>query len=277
MDPADSVVTAPSTVVVTDLDGTFWGNQLVVHGHTRAAFDTLTDQGIPVLVATGRRPSSARTGLLDNDLDLPCVLLNGAVGIDYPGDGHVFHKHGFAADAAHAVLDTLDEVGLSPCVYLADGRVAVGGSVTSSFNHLGLLGTDRLDAEPRDAVDIDTVLGFSMLGLPEGQLRPAADLLSDLDCGDAAFYADHLYERWSMMVQPPGITKWQGIQAWLQHADLSTPRIIALGDGGNDLEMLQGADVALSFEGGDPNALALADAVLPHPDQGGWAQVLDWL
>lgn len=269
--------TPPSTVVVTDLDGTFWGNQLVCHGHTRAAFDTLVEQGIPVLVATGRRPSSARAGLVDNGLDLPCVLLNGAVGVDYPGGGQIFHEHGFATDAAHAVLDMLDGVGLSPCVYLADGRVAVGGSVTSSLTHLGMLGPDRLDAEPRDAVELGTVLGFSMLGLDEEQLRPGADRLRDLDCGDAAFYADHLYKRWSMMIQPPGISKWEGIQAWLRHAELGTPRIIALGDGGNDLEMLEGADVGLSIEGGDPDALARADAVLPHPDQGGWAQVLDWV
>lgn len=267
----------PSTIVVTDLDGTFWGSQLVCHGRTRAAYDTLVAEGIPVLVATGRRPASARGGLVDNGFDLPCVLLNGAVGIDYPGEGAVFHEHGFTPDAAHAVLDMFDEVGLSPCVYLADGRVGVGSAVTSSFTHLGMLGTDRLDAEPRDAIGLDTVLGFSMLGQPEAQLRPAAERLRDLDCGDAAFYADHLYERWSMMVQPPGISKWQGIQAWLQHADLGSPRIIALGDGGNDLEMLEGADVALSIEGGDPDALALADAVIPHPDQGGWAQVLDWL
>lgn len=267
----------PTTIVVTDLDGTFWGNQLVCHGHTRAAYHTLIEQGIPVLVATGRRPTSARAGLLGNDLDLPCVLLNGAVGVDYPGGGQIFHEHGFSTQAAHSVLDMFDQVELSPCVYLADGRVAVGSSVTSSLTHLGMLGPDRFDAEPRAAVELGTVLGFSMLGQPEELLRPAADLVRDLDCGDAAFYADHLYERWSMMVQPPGISKWQGIQAWLGYADWGSPRIIALGDGGNDLEMLEGADVGLSIEGGDPDALARADAILPPPDQGGWAKVLDYV
>lgn len=79
------------------------------------------------------------------------------------------------------------------------------------------------------------------------------------------------------MVQPAGISKQVGIDAYIDHARLLPDRVIAIGDGGNDLEMLAAADVAVGCAGGDERALALADVVVPHPDEGGWAQVLNLL
>ena len=47
-------------LVVTDLDGTLWADDLVVRPRTRAAVAALADAGVPVLVATARRVRGAR-------------------------------------------------------------------------------------------------------------------------------------------------------------------------------------------------------------------------
>lgn len=264
------------TLVVTDLDGTLWGNSLTCHVSTIAALNTLRNWKIPVLVATGRRASSARAGLRQNGLTYPAVLLNGAIGIDYPLDGHVFHRHLFDTDTAQVVLDELAAVGLAPSIYTADGLVAISDGATTSQRHLDTIGDDRIEIPPR-TVPSNGVLGFSMLGMERDVLVPAANRLAALAAGAASFYQDHLYGAWSMMIQPPNVSKWLGIRAYLDHSGLRPKRIIAIGDAGNDLEMLEAADVAVSIEGGDPDALALADEILPHPDDGGWAGILDLL
>lgn len=264
------------TLVVTDLDGTLWGNSLTCHPTTIGALNTLRNRQIPVLVATGRRASSARRGLRQNGLTYPSVLLNGALGIDFTASDHVFHQHLFDDHVAQTVLDELAAVDLAPSIYTADGRVAVSDQATTSQRHLDTIADDRVVIAPQTVPDAG-VLGFSMLGMERERLLPAAERLALLSAGTASFYEDHLYGAWSMMIQPPSVSKWLGINAWLDHEGIRPQRIIALGDAGNDLEMLEGADVAVSIEGGDPDAHDRADVILPHPDDGGWQGVLDLL
>ncbi|HWD45572.1 MAG TPA: HAD hydrolase family protein, partial [Actinomycetota bacterium] len=51
--------------------------------------------------------------------------------------------------------------------------------------------------------------------------------------------------------------------------------ILAVGDGANDLELLEGAAVACAVATAVPAVLARADHVLGPPCSGGWAGVLD--
>lgn len=267
----------PATVVVTDLDGTFWGHDLTCHPTTHDALAELDARGVGVLVATGRRAASARRGLDGNGLRLPSVLLNGALGVDFRSDT-TFHEHPYSPEDVVRVLDVFDRHGLAPCVYTTDGMVQSTHAPTTARGHVANLGEElhRHD-DLLAAVAGHAVLGMSILGRPFEQLANAVEALHDLGHGDIAFYQDALYEGWSLMVQPGGITKWNGIRAWFAHAGWAPERVIAIGDGGNDVEMLRCADLAVAVEGGDPEALAAADVVIDHPTSGGWCSVLDLL
>lgn len=261
------------TLVVTDLDGSLWHDERC-HPATLAALERLESAGVPVLVATGRRIGSARRGFDANDLAFPAVLLNGALGHDFV-TGRRFHSHAFTSDDVAAVFDVFDSFGLSPCIYTDDGLVHAFRPTTSE-GHLATIGDDLVPIErPREVPRERSVLSFSMLGIARTRVEEAARTIVELGLGEAPCYADGIYDEWSIMVQAPGISKWQGIQAWLADRDAVADRIVAIGDGGNDLEMLAAADVAVAVEGGDPRALGLADVVIPPPERGGWARVLD--
>ena len=53
--------------------------------------------------------------------------------------------------------------------------------------------------------------------------------------------------------------------------------MLALGDGPNDVELLDGAAVRLVPQGSHPAALERADHVVGSARAGGWAEVLDHL
>lgn len=266
-----------TTLVVTDLDGTVWDSELLAHGDTLAAITEIrARKDVELLVATGRRRNSARRAYDLNGFQLPSVLLNGAIGYDFASDT-VFHQRTFSASALHQVLLLLGEFSLAPVAYLTDTRAFVVEGVTTSVNHLDSLGDDLTWCSVGDLAQRSDVMGMSMLGVDLALVEPALERLGALPGVEVAAYADHLYPPYSLMLAPDNVTKALGIRAYLEFASIKPDRIVALGDGGNDLEMLAMADTALAVVGGDQRAIDLADHVIERPEHGGWAAVLDHL
>lgn len=261
------------TLVVTDLDGSFWDRELQVHATAIDAVDHLARNNVPLLIATGRRANSAKVGLEACGLDLPAVLLNGALGIDFRSD-HQFHARSFTRTAAAKVVEDLGAVDLFPVMYLADNTVRGPADVTTALRHRKQLMADYIVSDVNEVVADHDILGFSMIGLPQQELEPVLAAVPD-EVADVDLYRDSLFNAWSVHIQPSGISKWDGIEAYVAHADLKPERIVVVGDNTNDLEMLRQADVALGVAGGHEDALSVADHIIPHPEDGGWAEVLN--
>ena len=80
----------------------------------------------------------------------------------------------------------------------------------------------------------------------------------------------------SVTVNPLGLSKWVGVLAYCEQAGIDPGRVLAIGDGPNDCELLAGARSPSSPRAGAPlhsnwptTSRATAD--------GGWAQLLDFL
>ena len=272
-------------LVVTDLDGTFWDLDMRLHPETRRAVEELNRRAIPLLIATGRRLATARAGLVDADLWRPTLVLNGALGVDFaqvadgadhPDEAPVFHRASFPTDAAHAVIDAFDEFGHNPCSYGSDGRVHIGPDATTGPRHRADQMAEIGTCDPRDLADAGDALGFSVIGVALDGLDDLCVQLRQLGLLVDTF-EDPMYGGWSIMAQPPGISKQAGIEAFIAHSGLETPKVVAIGDGGNDLQMLEAADLAVGVEGGAPEILDVADHHIAPPNQGGWAKVIDLL
>jgi hydroxymethylpyrimidine pyrophosphatase-like HAD family hydrolase len=93
-----------------------------------------------------------------------------------------------------------------------------------------------------------------------GQLGPEIGVLpsSIPDMGDSA---GELYLAW--------IHKALGIQTVIDHLGIDRSQVVAVGDGLNDIEMLEFAGTAVAIEGSDPRVLKVADLVAPGPHQEG--------
>lgn len=260
------------TLVVTDLDGTFWDDDQRCHPDTIAAVRELDARGASLLIATGRRQHSARDALLANDLEVPAVLLNGALGVDFC-TGTRFHARTFMPAEIVGILTVCNDHGINPAAYLANGNVTAVGEPTTHADYRSSLDALFTPADSITAIASLEVMGFSSLGQRHDDLAELPDRCAHV--ADAAVYQDRLYGPWSIHIQPTGVTKQLGIDAWLASTGFRPGRVIAIGDQTNDIEMLAHADLAIAVNGGHPSVLEMADLVIGEPHEGGWASVLD--
>ena len=261
-------------LVVTDLDGTLSDAAERIHPASVRAIRALEAGGIPVLVATGRRLRMACAVLEAGGLTGPAVVLDGALGLDLR-DGRVFHQVAFPAGAARQVLQAFAAAGLSPCVYVDRPGVdlVVGDHPSTHPDHLARarpwVATEDLDR----VVETEPVYAFAVVGRPAPLLEPVPRLVGP--AGSASIVGDLIYGGSTVQVRPPKVSKWSGVLAFCAEQGLDPGRVLAVGDGANDLELLEGAAVACAVATASPAVLALADHVIGPPASGGWAAVLD--
>jgi hydroxymethylpyrimidine pyrophosphatase-like HAD family hydrolase len=261
-------------LVVTDLDGSLWYGHEQVHPDTLRALSDLARRDVPVLIATGRRITSTREPLARLGFAPPAVVLNGAIAL-YLATGVRFHRRPFGAGDAARVLEAFRSASVEPCVYVEHAAVDVFVSTCPSTHpeHLQSFGTTHDVADLEEIVRTIPVLGFGVMGHQRGPLVHAASVLGGI--GEAHLSADKQFGGHVMTVAPAGLSKWEGVLAYCSRAGLNPERVLAVGDGPNDVELLTRAAVAVVPEDAQTEALAVADHIVGSPTVGGWAAILD--
>lgn len=263
-------------LVATDLDGTFWGPDFVPPAEHIAAVHELERRRVTVLAATSRRPSVTKQRLGGVGLKLPAVLIDGAIGIDFRTDER-FHEAAYEPDAARSTLAAFRAHGLDPCLYVDDPEIDIAVSATPStcaphLEHLGRV------AGTRDLEDVTSTLAvyaFSVLGLDHEVLAPLAGTLVAAHGNAVVLYPEPQYGRFGLIVNPHGVSKWSGIEAYCELHGITPDEVAAVGDGLNDLEMLRRAGVRIGVRGGREEVVEMADYLIEPPERRGWQSMIE--
>ena len=275
---ADRTVPPGIDLVVTDLDGTLWDSTGLIHPRTHRALRTLADASVPVLAATGRRAWSAWAVMEANGVALPGVFLDGAIGREF-GASTAFHRHAFSPAVAAEVLEILEDQGISPCINVDDPYrdVVLGEHPFTHPEYIRRLGPSVREEDPWTAVRTLSVLAFTLLGAEPSMVRDLAALVTARAPVAAAVSTDRTYGGLHLSFRSLGVSKWSGVLAFCAAQDLDAGRVLAIGDADNDVELLEGACLALAVADATTAALASADRVLPPAREGGWAEIVGLL
>ncbi len=271
--------TAVIRLVVTDLDGTLWRNA-VVPEPTRQAIGELERRQIPLLAATARRSWSVAHYFEQAGLDLPAVMLNGALGRDKGGE-RTFHRCTFDPTDAAAVLDVFTRHGVTPCANFESRQWdVVSGPAPSSGEPYLLWAASQLKL----VEDLTTlvaslpVFAFSVVACPEvAALHEVRGELAALGgIGMVNVFPDKVFGGWTLDTAPKGVNKWSGVEAYCRYRDLDPTEVLAIGDGDNDVELLERAAHSCAMSHATDRAKAAAHVTLSD-GMDGWAQLLHFL
>lgn len=258
-------------VIVTDIDGTLLDSKHELTERTEKALKAAMAQGVKVVLATGKTRRSVDDIIKRLDLKTPGIYVQGLV-ISHP-DGSEQHLGTLDAGLMRRVLTFIEDRGFQAMAY--SGKRILVRSHTVEATVL----TEEYD-EPR----------------PES-VGPLVNILEDVPvnklifCGREAkhitalrWQLTHLIDGDARITQalpdaiellPVGASKGTALKLLLKEMGLEPEEMLAIGDGENDIEMIQMAGIGVAVGNANPKLKAVADATVSSNDADGVAEAVE--
>ena len=248
------------TLYITDLDGTILTKEQTVTEYSKRVFNALYERGTLVTYATARSLETATVVTQGVKFGAPRVVYNGA--FVFGTDNKPFISHTFEG-AAHGVIDTLLSGGLPPIVYSLTNGAEKFSFVPKLLSKGGRMFIDtRLNSVRINPVDSTDALYkgdiFYLLCIDDkAKLLPYYDMYKDeFHC--VLSVEPYTHNDW-LEIMPRAATKANAIREL--KAKLNC-RLVAFGDGKNDIDMFLAADECYAVENAVPELKEIATAVI---------------
>jgi Cof subfamily protein (haloacid dehalogenase superfamily) len=240
----------------------------VLRRRTLAALRRAREAGVRVIVVTGRMYRSIAPYLKEAGLEDPVVCYQGAVVAE--ADGTFLRHVPIPLDVAREAIDAVTAEGVHLNAYVDDdlyvAEVTREARAYADFQHIPLhpVGDLRtwLSQPPTKLVAVDERTRIDEL---EQRLKPR--------------FAGRLYVSKSLPefleFASPDVNKASGLAFLADRLGFSREGTVALGDGENDVELVQWAGFGVAVANAHERVLAAADLVCPSDEEEGVAQVIE--
>lgn len=245
-------------LIALDVDGTIVDNNNEMSAAVRETVRALRDSGIEIVISTGRAiPGVLNTTGKFGFTDGYAVASNGAIVFAYDP---VEILHAVTFDASSAVRRVMEYV---PDAIVAVEEIGVGFRVNRPFPEGEVTGqfvvedVESLIAEPVTRVVIRST---------DHTAEEFSAIVDDLGLAGTNYFIG--YSAW-LDLAPEGVSKASGLDFICKQLGIDQADVLAVGDGNNDLEMLEWAGRGVAM-GHAPEALKkVADAITaPIEDDG---------
>ena len=262
-------------LVASDLDGTLLRSDGSVSAFTAHTFARARDAGLPVVFVTGRPPRWLPEVVRTTQHVGSGICANGALVVDLATQGVIEAFPMTAATLDQVVATLRAEV---PGIAFGVEWVPTGEPTPFAHEHGYLPRYAVAEAERGDDVR-DLARGHDVVKLlarvPSGHdadsfLDQAIDHVAHLATVTHSDSQDVLLE-----MSAHGVSKGSTLATYAAGLGVDSRYAAAAGDMPNDVAMLEWAGVGLGVVHAHPRVRAIADAVIPDPDDDGVARFLD--
>ncbi|PAN28619.1 hypothetical protein PAHAL_5G166400 [Panicum hallii] len=265
--------------IFCDMDGTLLNSKSQITARNAEALREARSRGVNIVIATGKaRPAvidalsmadlSGRTGIVSESS--PGVFLQGL--LVYGSEGRQIYKRNLDQEVCReALLYSLEHK--IPLVAFSQDHCY------SMFQHPLVDSLHYIYHEPKAKIvpSIDHLLGTAdiqkvlFLETPEGISSALRPYWAKAIEGRA-----HVVQAQPDMLElvPPATSKGNGVQILMNHLSISPDQVMAIGDGENDIEMLQLASLGVALANGSEKTKAVANVIGATNDDDGVAQAI---
>lgn len=260
-------------LLVTDIDGTLVdSHQEVPEANVKAIRRLLATGGLYTF-ATGRNEQSVRPYAEALGVNAPAILYNGAKVVDLSGDTTLF-EHCLARDAARSVLRLASSFDVHPTLHLG-GHVYVQRADPTIRDHMAKNGVPW--------VEVGDLARF-IERVPDSRnptkllLIGAEDVLEDVGRvvrAELPALSIMKSESTYLEVLPPGISKGAALLVLCKHLGLDPQEVVAMGDGPNDMTLIEAAGLGVAVANATRELKERADFISRPNEECGVAEVIE--
>ncbi|XP_076954075.1 endoribonuclease YBEY, chloroplastic-like [Bidens hawaiensis] len=264
--------------IFCDMDGTLLNSKSQI-SHTNAkALKEASSRGVKVVIATGKTRPAVLTLLKTVDLAgkdgiaseySPGVFIQGL--LVYGTQGREIHRRNLDIDVCKDAFHYSVEHNI-PLIAFSENRCL------TLFDHLLVASLHTIYNEPKAEImsSVDQLLSSEVqkvlfLHTAEGVAGTLRPYWSEATAGRASVVqaqADMLE------IVPPGSSKGRGVRMLLDHFGVTANKVMAIGDGENDIEMLELASLGIALSNGSEKTKAVADVIGVSNDEDGVADAI---
>lgn len=273
-------------LIALDIDGTLLDPSGCIRPRVRAAVTRAVAAGCVVTLATGRRHRSARRVAADLSVVTPLIMYSGSVVYDPQTEQALLHRTlspRFVADA----VALLRELGVSPGVFQSPvrGEGIFLGPPQHDDEYLGDFAAhpSRADLVTRRSYADLAHVADPLVVFAAGSSRVAGQLVEcvnengRLPCNFYSYSLRHssLPDLYGFDLLPSGHSKAVALTWLAQHYGFDISQTLVVGDGHNDIEMLQAAGLGVAMDNAAPEVKAVADVIVSSNAEDGVAEAIE--
>lgn len=247
----------PIKLLASDLDGTLVADLRVIPPRTQAAIKAAVDQGVYVVIATGRDYRVTQEFVRMLGLTTPVICYQGAL-IYNPQTGESIASEGLPVPYAHRLIDLTRDYNLALNLYY-DGHVYTEQLTPQSRTMFSKTGASTLTVDDlKRATTTPPIKGMIVHPAEEAEAM-TAQLQADLGDKLNVFRSlDYVIE-----VTSPNVSKGRALETLAAYYGISQNEVMAIGDHDNDVEMIAWAGLGVAMGNASARAKAAADVIAP--------------
>lgn len=267
-------------LIAFDLDGTVLDSLKRLSGRNRAALKACAEKGIVLVPATGR----AAAGISPAIRDIPGVrygiTTNGGTITDLK-TGEILDRQTISGEKALRLMKVISRYHAMYDPYI-NGR---GITQPEFYDHMDEFGLTPVIQEmvraTRDVVpniqDYVKQMGAEVekINIYLADLKDREPLQRELEQEEGLSITSSLYN--NLEVNDAKATKGQALKRLADYLNIPMEAVMAFGDGGNDLSMIQAAGTGVAMANGLEAVKAAADYITLDNDQDGVADAIEKL
>ncbi len=258
-------------IIMTDLDGTLLNDRKQVSERDISAINDFRANGGLFTLATGRGVAMARSIVEKLEVDMPCVIFNGAAVYDFKRDEFLWHSSmpDCASDYIRMLQKEFPDIGLE--ILHAD-KVYVTNNNQTVEEHMAIESIVPVYCSLEDVPKNNWLK--VLIAYPPEKIHKIIEFTSE-NCKDGINRVHSSPMYYEML--PEGVSKGSGYKRLLEVIGKTDYFTVAAGDFGNDYDMVRTADLGVAVANAQQPVKDVAKLIVGDNNSSPMSQIIEYI